>query len=447
MPTRPPKPKSATLPSKAAPYDAVLDRLKRLHPRLIDLSLGRIQRLLAALGNPERSLAPVVHVAGTNGKGSTIALLRSMLEQAGLRVHVYTSPHLVRFAERVVVGGQQIADDRLDGLLNECEAANGGAPITFFEITTAAAFLAFSRAPAEIVLLETGLGGRLDATNVIARPALTAITPVAVDHVQFLGETVAEIAYEKAGILKPGVPCVTAPQDPAAMGVIAARAAELDAPLIRWHDHWSIKAVAGGMEFRDGGETLRLPRPALAGAHQLVNAGMAVACARRMPGLRISEAAIAAGLAKAVWPGRLQLLAAGKLTAAAGPDLELWLDGGHNRAAAEALADHVTDPAGGWRDRPLYLVFGAMNTRPPEDFLRPLAARAAALRAVPVSGEENTLDPADAVVAARAVGLDAAAAADVASALKDIRKIATEPGRVLICGSLYLAGAVLAENG
>jgi dihydrofolate synthase / folylpolyglutamate synthase len=420
------------------PSDRVLERLTRLHPKLIDLSLGRVQRLLDALGNPEARLPPVVHFAGTNGKGSTIAFLRAMAEAAGLRVHVYTSPHLVDFAERIVCAGRVIDDDALAALLGECETANDGAPITFFEITTAAAFLAFSRIAADIALIETGLGGRFDATNVIARPALTAITPISIDHVGFLGHTLAEIAFEKAGILKPAVPCLVAPQPAAPRRVIAERAAALGVRLTRWPDDWAAAGDDGGMVLRDGGAQIALPGPALRGGHQIVNAGLAALCFRRIGSG--GEDAIAAGLRAAVWPGRLQDISAGALGRSLGDGWQLWLDGGHNAGAAEALAAMLA----GWDKRPLYLVLGMVAGKDVAGYLRPLARHVAAIRSVAIPGAPASLSAADTARAAQRAGIAAMPAPSVAAAVAAIGRAHAAPGRILICGSLYLAGAVLA---
>ena len=421
------------------PSDAVLERLTRLHPKLIDLGLDRIERLLAALGNPERSLPPVVHVAGTNGKGSVIAFLKAICEAAGLTAHVYVSPHLIRFAERIALSGRPIGEAPLEDALAACETANAGAPITFFEITTAAAFLAFSRVPADIALIETGLGGRFDATNVLARPALAVITPVSRDHVHFLGETIPEIAFEKAGILKPGVPAIVGPQRADASATIAARAREIGAPLRRHGAEWR----CDGRSYRDAEGELRIPPPGLAGAHQLENAGIAVAAARALGWPALDEPAIRAGIAAASWPGRLQRLEGGKLSARLGAGWELWVDGGHNRAAGEALARF----AEGWADRPLHLVMGHLAVRPPQDFLAPLAPRIASFRGVPVPGAYACHDAEALVAAARGLGIEAAASGDVARALDAIAAGAGAPARVLVCGSLYLAGSVLAEEG
>ena len=433
----------------AARSDAVLDRLTRLHPKLIDLSLGRIERLLERLGHPQAKLAPVVHVAGTNGKGSVLAFLRAMIEAAGGRAQAYTSPHLVRFHERIRLTGGPIEEGELAALLEACEVANGAAPITFFEITTAAAFLAFAREPADVVLLETGLGGRLDATNVIAEPRLTAITPVSVDHVQFLGTSIEEIAFEKAGILKPGVPAVIGPQAPQALAVIERRAAEVGAPLHRFGHEWRAGSERGGLMFERGNARHLYPAPALAGAYQIENAGVALACAELLDGFGLDEAARAAGLERARWPGRLQRLVRGTLVDPLPEGWELWLDGGHNAAAGEALAQDLAE----WRERPLHLIYGMLNTKAAQGFLGPLAPFARSLHAVAIPGEAASLSAEEAARAATEAGFQASSSAGVAAALGEIVRDSGRDGgrdggtgRILICGSLYLAGHVLAEN-
>jgi dihydrofolate synthase/folylpolyglutamate synthase len=418
--------------------DRVLDRLTALHPKVIDLSLGRIERLLGALGHPERRLPPVVHVAGTNGKGSVVAMLRAGLESTGARVHAYTSPHLARFHERIRLAGRLIDEDALVALLERCEAANDGAPITFFEITTAAAFLAMAETPADFALLEVGLGGRLDATNVIDRPRLCAITPVSLDHQQYLGDTLAEIAAEKAGILKPQVPCVVGQQAAAALAAIEARAEAVGAPLLLAYHDWQVWEEHGRLAFLDAAGLMDLPPPRLIGAHQVANAGIALAALRA---LGASEAACAAAVTEAEWPARLQRLRRGPLVEASG-SAEIWLDGGHNPAAGEALAEALTRLP----PRPLHLVCGMLATKDAEGFLRPLAVRAEDLAAVAIPGEAAALAAEDTAAAARAAGLAAAPAAGVAEAVAAIA--ARDPGgRILICGSLYLAGRVLRENG
>lgn len=427
----------------SARSDVLLERLSHLHPKVIDLSLERIERLLSRLGHPERSLPPVIHVAGTNGKGSTVAYLRAIAEAADLRTHAYTSPHLVRFHERIRLAGTLIGEDVLSALLDKCERTNGDAPITFFEVTTAAAFLAFARTPADMLLLEVGLGGRLDATNVIARPALSIITPISIDHVQFLGGTLTAIAGEKAGILKPGVACVVGPQPPEAAAAIETRAKHVGAPLLRHGMEWHIDVTDDGFVYRGQTRRIDLPRPVLPGAHQIANAGMAVAAVDALAGrFAIGDDAIRAGLETAEWPARLQRLARGPLVKLLPAGWELWLDGGHNPAAGEALAE----TARGWRDRPLHLVVGMINTKDVAGFLRPLAPHAASLTALSIPGNPAAVPPEEIAAAGHALGLAAHTAPDATTALKQIT-VTGAPARVLVCGSLYLAGTVLAANG
>lgn len=427
----------------------VFERLMRLHPRVIDLSLDRVEVLLARLGHPERRLAPVVHVAGTNGKGSVIAYMRAALEAAGYRVHVYTSPHLARFNERIRLAGRLIDDETLIALLEECERVNAGAPITFFEITTAAAFLAFARTPADAVLLETGLGGRLDATNVIDRPAATTITPVSLDHQQYLGDTLAAIAGEKAGILKPGVPCVLSRQPPEAEQAIVACASAVGAPLLQDGVDWSAEGDESGLVFAHGGMRLPLPRPRLLGTHQIGNAGTALATLQvlRGAGFRVPDAALARAMTDVEWPARLQRLAQGPLVDRLPAGWQLWLDGGHNPAAGQVLAAQARC----WHQErphlPLSLISGMLNSKDPVGFFRPLAGLADSVRTVAIPGEANSLTAEALAAVARDVGLRAAPAASVGDALDAIVVAAGRPTRVLICGSLYLAGTVMTENG
>ncbi|MFY9241215.1 MAG: folylpolyglutamate synthase/dihydrofolate synthase family protein [Roseovarius sp.] len=418
--------------------DIILERMMALHPKIIDLTLDRTWRLLRALGDPQDMLPPVIHIAGTNGKGSTQAMLRAGLEAAGLSVHAYTSPHLARFHERIRLAGTLVTEDALTAALDECYAANNGETITYFEITTCAALLAMSRTNADYTLLEVGLGGRLDATNVIPAPALTIITPVSMDHEQFLGDTIAKIAGEKAGIIKRGVPCIVGPQHDDATEVIESVAARLGAPLLAYGQHWHVSEERGRLIYQDESGLLDLPLPNLPGAHQIENAGAALAALRH---LGLGEAAFDGAVTNAFWPARMQRLSNGPLVEAA-PKAELWLDGGHNAAAGAALGAHMaTLPA-----RPTHLICGMLNTKDIAGFLKPLAAQAASLTAVSIPGEANTL-PADVTArAARAVGLSASEAPDVRTALAQIT--AQDPqARVLICGSLYLAGHILRENG
>ena len=422
--------------------DTVLERLTRLHPKLIDLSLDRVERLLERLGSPHQKLPPVVHVAGTNGKGSVIAFLHACLQAAGYRAHVYTSPHLVRFNERIVLGGTAISDEALVPILEECEDTNRDDLITFFEITTVAAFLAFARHQADIVLLETGLGGRLDATNLIDAPVLTVLTPISIDHQQFLGETLAEIAHEKAGILKPGVPCIVAKQSADVFDVIQNQAAALEAPLICEGPNFSVHDMDDHLLVEQQNKTGRFPLPALIGAHQHQNAATAIAGLDHLEGFAVDEAAIAEGVRAVKWPARLQRLAQGPLVERLPRGWELWLDGGHNEAAGHVLADYMRT----WTDRPLYLVFGMLNSKSPGPFLSPLRAGVSGLQAVAIPGVQASWTAAEAAAAARDQNIQASPADSVTAALEAIAKSKSEPARVLICGSLYLAGAVLKEN-
>lgn len=421
---------------------AILARLTRLHPKLIDLSLGRMERLLDRLGNPERRLPPVIHVAGTNGKGSVTAYLAAIAEAAGLAAHVYTSPHLVRFNERIRVAGRELDDAALVEVLEACERANGDDPITFFEVTTAAAFLAFARQPADLCILEVGLGGRLDATNVVDRPAVTAITPVAIDHVQYLGATLTAIAGEKAGILKPGVPAVVGLQPPEALAAIERRAAEIGAPLHRAGMEWQGCRTADGFDWTEGADRLSLPLPALAGAHQIDNAALAVACIRHLSSPVIDADAIAEGIRAARWPARLQRLRSGPLVAMLPQGWELWLDGGHNPAAGAMIAAHA---ASAWTDMPTHAAVGMLDTKDAGGFLREIGRFAASVTAVPIPGSDASLPAESVAAAARGVGIAAGTSGSVAQAVQTLHTQAPT-GRILICGSLYLAGSVLAEN-
>jgi len=428
--------------------DAILDRLMRLHPKLIDLELGRIERLLADVGSPHLKLPPIVHVAGTNGKGSLVAYLRAMSEAAGYRVHVYTSPHLVKFNERIRVAGRLIDDHTLDEILTECEEVNAGQPITFFEITTVAAFLAFSRIPADLTILEVGMGGRRDTTNVV-ESMLSAITPVGYDHTGFLGDKLEGIAGEKAGILKRTVPAVIGRQRDVSLQVIEAEAAKLAVPLFRMGREWQVTPTAAGFRYESDLLTLDLPAPALVGAHQIDNAATAVACVERLRAAKFSidDGAVRKGLASVEWPARLQKLTRGPLVEALPPGCELWLDGGHNEDCGIALARMAAEWAREPAPLPLYLVFGMLTTKDASGFLRPLARHACAARAVPFPEGHSAYTPAEACQRAADVGLDCLPVNDIGAALEDLLATQPAPMRILICGSLYLAGAVLARNG
>lgn len=418
-----------------------------LHPRKIDLSLGRIEGLLAALGHPERKLPPVIHVAGTNGKGSVVACLRAMFEAAGLSVHAYTSPHLVRFHERIRVNGRLISERALAATLGECEDANAGRPITFFEITTAAALLAFSRKTADVTLLEVGLGGRLDATNVVARPRVSVITPVSLDHQQFLGASLAAIAGEKAGILKKGVPAVIGPQHAIAARVIGRTARRLHTPLQRFgHDFTARRGSDGALVFADAAGTDHFPPPALAGRHQYANAATAIAAARAFGHPALGYGEMADGIARTDWPARMQKLGLGRQSAKlVRAGFEVWLDGGHNPHAGRALGAMLA----GWRKdeprRPVYLVCGMIRSKDPKGFLAAIAPFVARVIAVPVPEEHAGIPAAEIAAIARELGRPAQVAADVGAAFAQIAP--HRPGRVLVAGSLYLAGTVLAAEG
>ena len=433
------------------PVESILARLTALHPKRIDLSLDRMWRILAALGHPERSLPPVIHVAGTNGKGSTIAFMRAVLEAAGLRVHVYTSPHLVRFNERFRIGaegeGRLASDQELAAALDECERANAGAPITVFEITTAAGLFLFARHAADVLLLEVGLGGRLDATNVVDWPLASVITPVSFDHAEHLGGTLGEIAGEKAGILKRGVPAIVAAQPREALAAIERQAARLEAPIRIAGEHWTATEERGRLVYQDEAGLLDLPAPRLYGRHQFENAGVAIATLRAIDTLEVPPSAFESGIARADWPARMQRLSHGPLAALAPAGGELWLDGGHNadggRAIANALADLEERVS-----RPLVLVVGMLATKDCGSFLRNFTGLVRRVVAVPIPGQVSSLPAETVCEVARDAGIPAQPSIDVAAALATVAQFALDPPpRILITGSLYLAGDVLARNG
>jgi dihydrofolate synthase/folylpolyglutamate synthase len=429
-------------------YDDIIARLLALHPKRIDLSLDRMWRILDRLGHPERQLPPVIHVAGTNGKGSAIAFMRALLEAAGRSVHVYTSPHLVRFNERFRLGapggGRLVGDEALAAALTECERANAGEPITVFEIETAAGFLLFSRNPADVLLLEVGLGGRLDATNVIDKPLVCAITPVSMDHLEFLGDTLEKIAAEKAAILKPGVPAAIAPQTDSALAVIERQAKRVGAPLRVAGEHWNVHEERGRLVYQDDDGLLDLPLPKLHGRHQLDNAGVAIA-ALRAAGLALPMAAFETGLAKAEWPARMQLLTHGALKRLSPPESELWVDGGHNAEGGRAIASALGDleervP------RPLVVIVGMLSTKDNTGFLRHFSGMARRVIAVPIPRQDKSVPAAALAEMARGVGIPAESCDTLEAALAAAGRFELAP-RILITGSLYLAGEVLAKNG
>ncbi len=425
--------------------------LKKLHPRLIDLSLGRIERLLAKLGDPHRSFPPVFHIAGTNGKGSTTAFLKSMLQAAGYRVHVYTSPHLVSFHERICLAGadglsRPIDEDRLVDVLTRSERINDGDVITQFEITTAAAFLAFAETPADAILLEVGLGGRLDATNVIETPAVSVITPVAMDHADKLGDTLAKIAAEKAGIIKPGVPVVSARQEPDAFAVIEKRATALSSPLDVLGRDFDAYDQRGRLVVQAEDFMLDLPLPGLFGRHQFDNAATAILALRKAtPAFEVTETAIERGLLDVRWPARMQRIDNSSFNALTGPGTEIWLDGGHNPAAGRVLAQTLAD-LDERSAKPVDLIVGMMGLKDARGFLANFRGLVRSVTAVPITESlEQPLSAEEVVAAATDVGLPAQAASDVSAALRKLELADPGPKRILICGSLYLAGSVLDE--
>lgn len=428
----------------------ILDRLLALHPKEIDLSLGRMHRLLAALGHPERRLPPVIHVAGTNGKGSVTATMRAILEASGKRCHVYTSPHLVSFNERIRLGGdgRYVSDPVLYEALHRCEEANGGAEITFFEITTAAALLLFAEHPADVLLLEVGLGGRLDATNVVDEPLVSVITPVSMDHEKFLGDDLGEIAAEKAGIIKPGIPVICAAQEDEALHTIARQAARNRAPMKVCGQDFVAQEDQGRMAYQDDDELIDLPLPVLGGRHQFANAGLAIA-ALKAAGLLPDEDTVARGLKTVNWPGRLQSVTHGELVDMCPAGSEIWLDGGHNPGAGLSIAQFMGEQEER-APRPLYLVAGMLTTKDPVGFFRPFDGLVRHVGTVPIVSTTTGRTPEELADLARCAGLEATPFQSLDAALADVAACAAkdgEPPRILICGSLYLAGEVLARSG
>jgi dihydrofolate synthase / folylpolyglutamate synthase len=436
---------------RAPPLDELIARLSALHPKPIDLDLARMHRLLERLDHPERKLPPVIHVAGTNGKGSTIAYLRAILEAARLRVHVYTTPYLVRINECFRLGrtggGVLVGDDELRAALEHCERANAGAPVTIFEIQTAVALWLFAQHPADVVLLEVGLGGRLDGTNVIETPLVTVIAPVSMDHTEFLGNTLAAIAREKAGILKRGVPLICAEQLPEVMAVIEQQAKRLRAPLHAAGEGWHVNVERGRLVYQDERGLMDLAAPKLFGRHQFDNAGLAIATLRAQSLFRIEPTAFEAGIVNAEWPARMQRLASGALVEQAPRGSEIWLDGGHNadggRVAAAALGDLEERVS-----RPLVVIAGMMGNKDAGAFLANFAGLTRHIIAVQIPDREAAMPPDRLADAARALGMRVETAGTVEAALRSLARLTYEvPPRILITGSLYLAGHVLSLNG
>ena len=417
--------------------DTILERLMTLHPKIIDLTLDRMTRLLDLLGSPEKALPPVIHIAGTNGKGSTQAMIRAGLEASGDICHAYTSPHLARFHERIFLAGKTIAEQDLANYLSKCEKVNGKISITYFEITTCAALLALSQNKADYTLLEVGLGGRLDATNVIEDPKITVITPISIDHQQYLGNTLSEIAFEKAGILKRNCFAIIGPQEDEALNVIEARALEVGATCKIYGQHWHVWEENGRLIFQDENGLLDLPLPKLIGAHQVQNAGIALATLRY---LGKDSSSYDGAMLNADWPARMQKLKNGPLITLA-PDAEIWLDGGHNKAAGHALSEAISR----LQSRKLFLIVGMLNTKDVMGYMQPLLNKSSDLYGVSIPGEAATMSAQETVDIAKDVGFKAIVSENVESAIKDIVKY-DHNARILICGSLYLAGNILKEN-
>jgi dihydrofolate synthase/folylpolyglutamate synthase len=442
---------SASAATPSARLGELIARLSELHPQRIELGLERTAELLQRLDHPEHKLPQVIHVAGTNGKGSTIAFLRAIMEAAGLRVHTYTSPSLVRVNERFRIGrsggGVLVSDDELYAALERCERANAGTPITLFEIETAAALCLFAHHPADIVLLEVGLGGRLDATNVIGAPLATVIAPISTDHTEFLGDSLITIAREKAGIIKRNVPVVCAEQPAEALAVIEQHAKRMQAPLHRAGQEWQVNIERGRLVYQDERGLMDLAAPRLFGRHQFDNAGLAIATLRAQHRFSIEMAAFEPGIVNAEWPARMQRLASGKLLDQAPRGCEIWLDGGHNaeggRVAAAALGDLEERVS-----RPLVVIVGMMANKDPGAFLANFAGLTRHIIAVQIPDRDNAMPPDRLADAARQLGMRVETAAGIEAALSSLGRLVYEVApRILITGSLYLAGHVLSVNG
>jgi len=434
-------------PAASSPsLDELIARLSALHPRRIDLGLERMHRLLARLDHPERKVPSVIHVAGTNGKGSTVAYLRAILETAGLSVHVYTSPWLVRVNESFRITGKLVGDDELRTAFAHVERVNEGEPITFFEAKTAAGFCLFAKHPADVLLLEVGLGGRLDSTNVIEQPMASVITPVSMDHTEFLGDTLASIAGEKAAIIKHGVPVISADQHPEAMAAIEAQARRQRAPLHAAGQQWHVSVERGRLVYQDERGLMDLAAPRLFGRHQFDNAGLAIATLRVIESLKLNHAAYE-GIVNAEWPARMQRLSSGRLTEIGPQGCEIWLDGGHNaeggRVVAAALGDLEERVS-----RQLVIIAGMMGNKDARAFLANFAGLTRHIIAIAIPDQDSAMPPDRLADAARALGLRVEISGGVEAALRGVAKLAYEvPPRILITGSLYLAGHVLALNG
>ncbi|MBT5914285.1 bifunctional folylpolyglutamate synthase/dihydrofolate synthase [Rhodospirillaceae bacterium] len=425
----------------------LIERLERLHPKIIDLSLDRLNNLLNALDNPQKRLPPIIHVAGTNGKGSTIAILRSIQNAAGLSIHAYTSPHLVHLNERFIIAGKEITEKSLIQTLTECENANAGAEITFFEIITAAGLLAFSKIKADLLLLEVGLGGRFDATNVVSNPILSIITPISLDHQQYLGDTLEKIAYEKAGILKEKRPAIIGQQGPEALKVIKLKAEETGSPLFIFQRDWNITETKSAIKFEVEGSTSYFEKPNLKGIHQIQNAGIAIAATHYLKEvLPIKNGSIDQGLLTVKWPARLQKINEGPLINILPTNVELWIDGGHNQNASLLIAHTIRN----WKIKnpclSIHMVFGCLSNRETKALLQPFINIIDLVQTVKIPEQANSASRELVAHTAKSMGFRASPADTVAKAIKNIISLSAGKRLILIYGSLYLSGSVLADN-
>ncbi|MGD9799301.1 MAG: folylpolyglutamate synthase/dihydrofolate synthase family protein [Parvularculaceae bacterium] len=425
--------------------EAALERVALRRPALIDLGLGRVFRTLEKLGSPHRRLPPVFHIAGTNGKGSTLAYLKAILEVSGARVHTFISPHLVRYNERIVLAGREISDESFLDVIDRVDKAAGEDDLTFFETITCAALLAFAETPADFLLLEVGLGGRLDATNVLDAPLAAVITPVALDHQGFLGATLAEIAREKAGIFRAGAPAVVGPQSAEAMAVIESHALAEGARLFAYGQHWNAWSENGRLIYQDEDGLSDLDPPRLIGAHQFLNAGLAVA-AIKAAALPLADDVISAGFSIARWPARLQRLKTGPFVdfARSAADCEIWLDGGHNPHAARALAQAMADLEEK-SPKQIVLISGMQENKDSDGFFAAFSGLASSVLAVQANHTGARTAESVAEAAERA-GLPAHPCASVQEAMTLALGTGSKPLRILICGSLYLAGEILKDH-
>ena len=422
--------------------EKILKRLESLHPKQIDLSLNRIKILLKRLGNPERKLPPTIHVAGTNGKGSTLAFLRSIFEENNYKVHVYTSPHLINFNERIRLNSKIITNNFLIELLEECEFYNKNEPITFFEITTAAAYLAFSKISSDVLLLETGLGGRFDATNVITTTVCSVLTPISMDHMNFLGNSIKSITKEKVGIFKKNIPAVISKQNIESSAIINTESKRKNVKLYEFNKFWKVSQInPTNFNIQVGKENFSIPVPKLFGHHQLYNSGTAFTVSKVQKTLKLRDDLTFRGIKKTFWPARMQKLKNGNLKKIVGKNFELWLDGGHNKHASDMLRFNLDD----WKESNLFLIFGMLSNKEPKEFLNEIIKYFENLYVLPVHGHEYVKSSCLKKIYFN-YKQKIKSKTKVEFALEDIKNRYKE-GKIIICGSLYLAGEILKKNG